>query len=44
MVTGGEYHQVVDHVAGLVTRDAAKGEIKLEEKVESIEWYSDEGR
>jgi hypothetical protein len=43
MVTGGKYHQVVDHLAGLVTKDTAKGEVKLGETVESVEWNSDEG-
>ncbi|GHJ85511.1 hypothetical protein NliqN6_1913 [Naganishia liquefaciens] len=42
MVTGGKYHQVVDHLAGLVSREKKKGEIRLGEKVESVEWCSDE--
>lgn len=44
MVTGGKYHQVVDYLAGLVTKDTAKGDVKLGETVECVEWNSDEGR
>lgn len=43
MVTSGRYHEVVDHLAGLVTGDADKGEIKLEERVDSVRWDRDTG-
>lgn len=43
MVTSGRYHEVVDHLAGLVTRGAGKGAIRLAECVDRVKWDSDEG-
>jgi hypothetical protein len=43
MVTSGRYHEVVDHLAGLVKSSAGAGNIGLDERVDRVQWNSEEG-